>query len=605
MTARVSVGIPTYNRASSLERALRSVLRQTFADLEVVVSDNCSTDATGELLERLAAEDDRIRIVRQRENIGGVANINAVIDELRGELGLLVADDDWLDETYVECCVAELDAHPDHALVAGTSRLHAPGGEVLPGQEIQLAAEDPGVRVRRFLRTVQDNSVFYGVWRTRLLQQAAPLHAVLGGDWLLVAAVAHEGKVLSIDSAHVHRTLGGTSQSVRHVLAVLGITKGPRWRFPWATTCATAFADMAWRSPAYAGMGAARRIAFAFRAAPCAMRWKGTAWQLVAPTLLALRSCPRGRVLWRAFAWVGERLGGLPLHEVDPALASGREPVATLPRVSLTESADLRARVAQVPVWWHSIDLGDGVVTPGQKSPDVLAQEAANLRLGDLTGKSVLDIGAWDGYFSFAAEAAGAERVVALDHYTWSMDLGAYGKYREQRLKDKLPVVAPELLPEYWHPDTLPGRAGFDLAKEARGSKVEPIVGDILDLDFDLEQLGQFDVVLYLGVLYHVKHPLLALERLSQITRGTLIIETQAETFRGLENKAICRFFEGSELNGDPSNWWVYNTRALVDLCRAAGFSTVEVVQGPSTARRAYATVMGGAPFRATVRAAK
>ena len=103
---------------------------------------------------------------------------------------------------------------------------------MLPGQEIQLVAEDAGARVRRFLRTVQDNSVFYGVWRTRLLQRAAPLHAVLGGDWLLVAAVADEGKVLSIDSAHVHRTLGGTSQSVRHVLAVLGITKGPRWRFP-------------------------------------------------------------------------------------------------------------------------------------------------------------------------------------------------------------------------------------------------------------------------------------------------------------------------------------------------------------------------------------
>ena len=159
------------------------------------------------------------------------------------------------------------------------------------------------------------------------------------------------------------------------------------------------------------------------------MRWKGTAWQLVAPTLLELRRRPRGRLLWRAFEWVGERLGGLPLHEVDPALASGREPVATLPRVSLTESADLRARVAQVPVWWHSIDLRRRRRHAGSEEHSTSSpRRPANLRLGDLTGKSVLDIGAWDGYFSFAAERRGAERVVALDHYTWSMDLGAYGE---------------------------------------------------------------------------------------------------------------------------------------------------------------------------------
>ena len=273
--------------------------------------------------------------------------------------------------------------------------------------------------------------------------------------------------------------------------------------------------------------------------------------------------------------------------------------------MSAVQSSDLRARVAEVPLWWHSIDLGGGVVTPGSKSAKVLAGEAATLNLGDLRGKSVLDIGAWDGYFSFAAERAGAERVVALDHWTWSMDLAGYAAYREKALADKVTLIPPDEHPDLWHPDTLPGKAGIDLAREALGSKVETIVGDVLDPEFDLDALGQFDVVLYLGVLYHVKHPLLALERLAQITRGALIVETQAETFRGLEKKAICRFFEGSELNGDPSNWWVYNTKALVDLCRAAGFGTVEVLAGPSGPRRAYAAAVGSAPFRATVRAAK
>src|SRR5437588_10228091 len=122
--------------------------------------------------------------------------------------------------------------------------------------------------------------------------------------------------------------------------------------------------------------------------------------------------------------------------------------------------------VAQVPVWWHSIDLGDGVVTPGHKSPTMLDDEWQSLNLPDLCGKSVLDIGAWDGFFSFAAERAGAARVVALDHYAWSLDLGAI----HARLQGvDLPTF--ELTPDVWLPDVLPGKQGFDLAHRALRSR--------------------------------------------------------------------------------------------------------------------------------------
>ncbi len=77
MPPSVSIAIPTYNRAATLERAVRSALGQTHADLEVVVSDNASTDGTPELLRRLAASDPRLRSVRQDANHGMVANLNA------------------------------------------------------------------------------------------------------------------------------------------------------------------------------------------------------------------------------------------------------------------------------------------------------------------------------------------------------------------------------------------------------------------------------------------------------------------------------------------------------------------------------------------------
>ena len=256
-----------------------------------------------------------------------------------------------------------------------------------------------------------------------------------------------------------------------------------------------------------------------------------------------------------------------------------------------------------MPYWWHSIDLGGGVVTPGVKTPQILAAEVEHLHLGDLRGKSVLDVGSYDGYFAFAAERHGAARVVALDHYTWSMDLAGYEAYRLECVANATPIKAPDATP-FWHPDTLPGRAGFDLAHEALASRVEVVVADLLDCD--LAALGEFDVVLYLGVLYHMRHPLLALEHVARVTRpgGRAIIETQAESFRASEGRPMCRFIERDDFNGDPTNWWVFNEPALLAMCRGAGFERASMLRAPPRwQRRALANARGTAPFRAFVRA--
>jgi tRNA (mo5U34)-methyltransferase len=272
---------------------------------------------------------------------------------------------------------------------------------------------------------------------------------------------------------------------------------------------------------------------------------------------------------------------------------------------ALAERADdLRARVADVGFWWHSIDLCDGVVTPGAKSSVWLEAEMARLNLGDLSGKSVLDVGAYDGYYSFAAERTGAERVVALDHYVWSADMPAYMRYRDERISAGLEVEPVDALPRFWRPDELPGRRAFDLAHEALGSSVEVVVGDLLG--YDLSRLGRFDVVLYLGVLYHVRHPLLALERLAAVTQGTAIIETQAEAFRASGRRPLCRFIEGDELNHDPSNFWTFNEAALLSMCRSAGFESAEIQDEPGRLKRQAETVVrGSALYRAVVHANK
>jgi len=226
---------------------------------------------------------------------------------------------------------------------------------------------------------------------------------------------------------------------------------------------------------------------------------------------------------------------------------------------------EIQERVAAVPFWFHSIDLGHGVVTPGHKSLRLLQEEVANCHLPDLRGRTVLDIGAWDAFFSFQAERLGAARVVALDHYVWSIDMSQTFPASQLAEHD----------PQRWRPDTLPGKRGFDLSHKLLGSLVEPRVADFMEVD--LATLGQFDVVLYLGVLYHQRHPLQALERVAKVTRDLAVIETEAVNIPGLEDRAFCQFFESDELAGDTSNWWAPNAQALISLCRAAGFRKVEV----------------------------
>ena len=97
----------------------------------------------------------------------------------------------------------------------------------------------------------------------------------------------------------------------------------------------------------------------------------------------------------------------------------------------------------------------------------------------------------------------------------------------------------------------------------------------------DLEQLGRFDVVLFLGVLYHLEAPLTALRRLRDVTADVAIIESAAIEVRGHEARPLAEFFPADELGDDDTNWWAPNLPAIVGMCRAAGFADVRVVRRP------------------------
>jgi tRNA (mo5U34)-methyltransferase len=121
-------------------------------------------------------------------------------------------------------------------------------------------------------------------------------------------------------------------------------------------------------------------------------------------------------------------------------------------------------------------------------------------------------------------------------------------------------------------------------------------------MDCDLKRVGLWDVVLYLGVLYHMPDPVGALRRLAAVTRQQAIIETETMFIRG-HPEALWRFFPGGELNHDRTHWWAPNLNALQGLIGAAGFSNAEVLAGEPP----DGDLDGDGPFhyRAIVRAIK
>ncbi|HVS39596.1 MAG TPA: DUF1698 domain-containing protein [Gemmataceae bacterium] len=218
------------------------------------------------------------------------------------------------------------------------------------------------------------------------------------------------------------------------------------------------------------------------------------------------------------------------------------------PPADTPEIAALRREVNSM-AWYHSIDLGNGIVTPGgEYTPLKLA------RLGipeDLTGRTVLDVGAWNGFFSFEAERRGAARVLATDYFCWGGDDG-----------NGLPGVD--------------GKASFDLVHRVLRSRVESKRFDVFDLS--PTTVGRFDVVLFLGVLYHMRHPLLSLERVASVTADMLILETHVDMLDC--RRPAMAFYPGKELCQDQTNWCGPNPPMIEAMLRTVGFRKVQAYGG-------------------------
>jgi tRNA (mo5U34)-methyltransferase len=204
--------------------------------------------------------------------------------------------------------------------------------------------------------------------------------------------------------------------------------------------------------------------------------------------------------------------------------------------------------------WYHSIELEPGLITPGNVSLSYLNRMVADLALPqDMSNLTVLDVGARDGFFSFEAEKRGAH------------------------------VIAVDIQPI--------DNIGLNVAKEILNSKVEFLQSNVYDLT--LEKIGgkPVDVIFFLGLMYHLRHPLLAIDNLWKLLKpnGIIYLETayldeyfiaNDNVFTSLDNinpilsqTALLQYYRNDELNpGDFSNWFSPNRKALENILYSAGF---------------------------------
>lgn len=185
--------------------------------------------------------------------------------------------------------------------------------------------------------------------------------------------------------------------------------------------------------------------------------------------------------------------------------------------------------------WYQSIPLGNGVITPGETG-DAEERKLELMRLPkDLSGKSVLDIGCNEGFFSFDAERRGAKRVVAID--------------KSVEAKEK-----------------------FNLVKNLMKSKVELLFSDLLELD--PAKLGKFDIVFFLSVFHHLRYPFQVIDRVFEFTKDYAIMEfVEAVPENDLEQSVLVRKLS------KKGHLHILPTRQFtIEMLTRAGFSKLEIL---------------------------
>lgn len=198
-TPRLTIGLPVYNGEKYVAESIEALLGQSFTDFELIISDNASTDGTGDISRHYEQEDSRVRYFRQPQNIGLAPNHNFVAEQARGELFKWASNDDLYARDLLERCVDALDEHPDVVLAhSWTARVDA-SGTVSKAFEYPLNTSSPRAPERfRSLLFVSGGDDDYGVMRTDVLRRTAMQESYHHADRTIIAELSLYGRFYQV-----------------------------------------------------------------------------------------------------------------------------------------------------------------------------------------------------------------------------------------------------------------------------------------------------------------------------------------------------------------------------------------------------------------------
>jgi len=234
---RLSVGLPVYNGEQYLVEALDALLRQSYEDFELIISDNASTDGTEEICRRYLATDRRIRYIRQPRNIGAAPNHNFVFRQVRGELFKWASHDDLYGQDLLLRCVEALDEYPDVVLSHAHMAIIDGAGKVIQRYHYSLATDSPHAPERfRSLLFTYGGDDFYGVIRSDVLRRVTPHGSYHNAGRQFVAEIALHGPFYQVPELlyfrRDHPDRGDRNPTIRAVCANLDLRRADRLRHP-------------------------------------------------------------------------------------------------------------------------------------------------------------------------------------------------------------------------------------------------------------------------------------------------------------------------------------------------------------------------------------
>jgi glycosyltransferase involved in cell wall biosynthesis len=214
----VSVGVPVYNGALTIARALDALLAQDLDDIEIIVCDNASDDATPEICAEYAARDSRIRLVRNPRNLGLAANYNRTFELSRGAYFKWATHDDWHAPESLRLTAKALDENPTASLcTTGVSLVDERGIEFdrwIPPADLEDPA--PHVRMRRLLRSLGETHPMYGLLRSSVLRRTHLMQSYVGSDRTLLAELSLLGPFVQIpDIMHFYTVSASARRDYR------------------------------------------------------------------------------------------------------------------------------------------------------------------------------------------------------------------------------------------------------------------------------------------------------------------------------------------------------------------------------------------------------